>query len=177
MIGGRLYMVPRKIAEQVLVYNASMLQAAGITFDNINAQPWDVFKDICKRLTVVENGTVKSSGAGLMIERSAIFQMFLRGFGGKWIDSVEHKVYLASSNEAMYGINEIVTGIREGWLYPEGMGDIVNVNYAFSAGDTNISSVCFKTFGAMSWLTRVGNAYDALGLAWDFCPMPAFPTH
>ena len=49
-IGGRLYMVPRKIGEQILIYNETMLQAAGIQFDNSHAYEWEDFKEIWKTI-------------------------------------------------------------------------------------------------------------------------------
>ena len=177
-IGGRLYMVPRKIGEQLLIYNKTMLQSAGIDFDNSYAYTWEDFKDVCKRLTVIEDGKVQQAGAAFKIWWHPIWQMFFRGFGGKWVDSINHKITITSSNEVMQGINELVTGVQEGWLYPEDLtGQINAIKYAVPDGDSNISGVCFKTFGAMTWLTRLGNAYDRLQIDWDFCPFPAFPNH
>jgi multiple sugar transport system substrate-binding protein len=177
-IQGRLYMVPRKIGEQILIYNDSMLTEAGIDFDNSYAYSWEAFKEVCKQLTIIEDGKVMRSGAAFKIWWSPIWQMFFRGFGGDWIDSINHEVHIVDSNEVMMGVNELVAGVQEGWLYPEDMtGNINSIKYDIPDGDSNISKVCFKTFGAMTWLTRLGNAYDNLKIDWDFCPFPAFPTH
>ena len=177
-IQGRLYMVPRKIGEQILMYNNSMLSEAGIDFDNSYAYKWEDFKNICQQLTVIEDGKVMKSGAAFKIWWSPIWQMFFRGWGGQWIDSINHEVHIVDSNEVMMGVNELVTAVMEGWIYPEDMtGSINAIKYDISDGDGDISKVCFKTFGAMTWLTRLGNAYDNLQIDWDFCPFPAFPTH
>lgn len=177
-IGGRQYMIPRKIGEQILIYNQTMLQAAGIDFDNTVATSWEDFKNICKQLTVIEDGKIQQAGAAFKIWWHPIWQMFFRGFGGEWINSKDHTVTITDSNEVMQGVNELVTAVQEGWLYPEDMtGNINTISYAIPDGDSNISGVCFKTFGAMTWLTRLGNAYDRLQIDWDFCPFPAFPTH
>ena len=176
-IRGRLYMVPRNVGGQVLIYNKGMLESAGIDFDNSVACPWDDFKNICKQLTIIEDGQVKQAGVALKIWWEPIWQMFFRGFGGEWIDSKEHKVSIVSSNEVMTGVNEIITGIQEGWLYPEDMTSMISsIKYAIPDGDSDISHVCFKSFGAMAWLTSYGLMYDRLQIDWDFCTYPAFPT-
>ncbi len=177
-IAGRLYMVPRKIGEQILIYNDSILTEAGVNFDNSRAYEWEEFKALCKQLTIIENGTVMRCGASMKIWWHNVWQMFFRGWGGKWIDNVNHRVTITDSNEVMQGVNELVTAVQEGWLYPEDIaGRINSIKYDISDGDSNISKVCFKTFGAMTWLTRLGNAYDSLQLNWDFCPFPALPNH
>jgi ABC-type glycerol-3-phosphate transport system substrate-binding protein len=177
-VDGRLYMAPRAIAEQLLIYNQSMMESAGIDFDNSTAYSWESFKDLCKRMTVIENGTVQQAGASLKIWWEPVWPMFFRGFGGEWINSIEHRVTITSSTEVMQGIDEIVTGVLEGWLFPEDIaGQIRAMNYGFGDGTDNMAHVCFKTFNGMSWLFTYGRMYDILQVDWDLCPFPAFPTH
>ena len=177
-VAGRLYMAPRAIAEQLLIYNESIMKSAGIDFDNTRAYPWEDFKDLCRRMTVIENGTVKQAGASLKIWWEPVWPMFFQGFGGKWIDNKQHKVTITESVEVMQGINEIVAGVQEGWLFPEDMaGQIKTWKYGFGDGTANMAQVCFKTFNGMSWLFSYGRMYDTLQLDWDLCPFPAFPTH
>ncbi len=180
-IDGRLYMVPRKIGEQALIYNKDIMQEAGIVdFDDSVATPWEDFKQICRQITIKEDdGTITRCGAALKVWWHNTWQMFFRGFGGKWIDNKNHKISIVDSTEVMEGVNELINGILEGWLYPEDMaGQVSNaLKYKISDGDGDIKDVCFKTYGAMTWLTRLGTAYDQLKIDWDFCPFPAFPTH
>jgi ABC-type glycerol-3-phosphate transport system substrate-binding protein len=181
-IDGRLYMVPRKIGESVLIYNNDIIEAAGVDFDNTIAYQWEDFKALCKQLTVEENGQVLQCGASMKLGWAPIWQMFFRGYGGKWIDNVEHKVTITDSNEVMQGVNELINAVQEGWLFPEDMlgsisGAVKDKFAKIPDGDSNVSYVCFKTFNNMTWLTRLGNAYDRMKINWDFCPFPAFPNH
>jgi ABC-type glycerol-3-phosphate transport system substrate-binding protein len=181
-IDGRLYMVPRKIGISVLVYNCDMIEAAGIDFDNTIAYEWEDFKTICRQLTVEENGLILQCGASMKIGWSPIWQMFMRGYGGKWIDNIAHKVSITDSFEVMQGLQEMINGVMEGWLYPEDVmgnisGSVKDKFQKIPDGDSNVSKACFKTFNNMTWLTRYGKNYDSLNIKWDFCPFPAFPTH
>ncbi|MBP5632022.1 MAG: extracellular solute-binding protein [Clostridia bacterium] len=181
-IDGRLYMVPRKIGISVLIYNCDIIQAAGVDFDNTVAYDWEDFKALCKQLTIEENGQIIQVGASMKLGWAPVWQMFMRGYGGKWIDNKEHRVSITDSTEVMAGINEMVNAVQEGWLYPEDlMGSISgSLKDKFSKipdGDSNVSSACFKTFNNMTWLTRLGTAYDRMKIDWNFCPFPAFPTH
>ena len=177
-VEGRLYMAPRAIAEQILIYNSTLLESAGIDFDNSYAYSWEDFKDVCKRVTVIENGKVMRSGASLKIWWEPVWPMFFQGFGGEWINNIEHRVSIASSNEVMQGINEIVTGVQEGWLFPEDISGQINaISYGFGDGTDNMAYVGFKTFNGMSWLFTYGRQYDNLKIDWDMCPFPAFPNH
>ena len=181
-IDGRLYMVPRKIGESVLIYNCDIIEASGVDFDNTVAYDWESFKALCKMLTIEENGQIIQCGASMKVWWTPIWQMFFRGFGGKWIDNRTHRVTITDSNEVMQGANEMITAIQEGWLFPEDMigsvtGSLKDKFAKIPDGDANVNYVCFKTFNNMTWLTRLGNAYDRLQIEWDFCPFPAFPTH
>ncbi len=181
-IDGRLYMVPRKIGESVLVYNVDMIKAAGIDFDNTIAYEWEEFKEICRQLTLEENGLIIQCGASMKIAWAPIWQMFMRGYGGKWIDNIEHRVSITDNAEVMRGIEEMINGVLEGWLYPEDVmssitGSVKDKFQKIPDGEGNVSKACFKTFNNMTWLTRYGKNYDSLDIDWDFCPFPAFPTH
>ena len=68
MIDGRLYMVPRNIGQQVLIYNKDALRAANIEIPSDGtAISWEEFKDSCRRLTLDENGTYTQVGASFKI--------------------------------------------------------------------------------------------------------------
>mgnify|MGYP002526596886 FL=1 len=176
MIDGRLYMVPRNIGQQVLIYNKDALRAANIEIPSDGtAISWEEFKDICRRLTLDENGTYTQVGASFKIWWSPVWQAFAEGYGGTWIDTVQKKVSFVSDENVMKGINEIVDACNEGWL----RGD--NINYTGQKGQsysklTDLDYV-FRTFGDMQWITAYGNSYDNADIDWDFCSFPAFPTH
>ena len=178
---GRLYMAPRNIGEHIMTYNVDMLTAEGISYDGIEALDWETFKSYCKMLTKFDDsGKVTQTGSSMKIYWYPVWQVFFRGFGGTWIDPVKHTVSIVDSTEVMQGLNEMLAGVTEGWIYPEdfasGITGEVSTMFSLISND-NFSTACFKTFGDLSGLNSVGNAYDRLNVAWDFCPFPALPTH
>lgn len=181
MLAGRLYMAPRNIGEHIMTYNIDMLNAEGIAYDGLEALDWETFKDYARRLTKTdEAGRVTQVGSSMKIYWYPVWQVFFRGYGGKWIDSTTHTISIVDSTEVMQGLEEMLAGVREGWIYPEDFaGQITGtVGDMFSLiSNDNFSSACFKTFGDLSGLNSVGNAYDRLQINWDFCPFPALPTH
>ncbi|MBO4326629.1 MAG: carbohydrate ABC transporter substrate-binding protein [Clostridia bacterium] len=179
-IDGRLYMAPRNIGEHILVYNKDILSEAGLDMDNTQALPWDTFKSMCKQMTKFgDDGVLTQVGASLKVWWHPIFQVFFRGYGGKWIDSVEHRVTIADSTEVMQGVNELFDGLREAWIYPEDIAGSIKgeLGEKYKGISNTYSQACFKNFGDLSWTVSYGTAYDALSIDWDFCPFPALPTH
>ena len=182
MVGGSLYMVPRDYNNIILTYNNDMLTEAGISFDNSVAMSWDEFKNICKRVTVIEeSGRTLRAGAALKIWWPAVWEPFINGFGGKWIDTENRKINISNDPKVMQGFEELLKGIEEGWLYPEDLQltdpYISNKYSAIPLGDANVSHVCFKNFGSITWMDRIGGLYDSKGIDWNFCPFPALPNH
>ena len=109
MIDGRLYMVPRNIGQQILIYNKDALREANVEIPSGGtAIAWEEFKDICRRLTLDENGTYTQVGASFKIWWAPVWQAFAEGYGGTWIDTVQKKVSFVSDENVMKGINEIV---------------------------------------------------------------------
>ena len=179
-IGGKLYMAPRNIGEHLLIYNGDILTEAGISIDNTVAMPWDEFKAMCIQLTKTgDDGKLTQVGASLKVWWHPIWQVFFRGFGGTWIDSINHKVSIADNTEVMQGVNELFDAINEGWLYPEDIAGSIRgeLGTKFSGITDTYSQAAFKNFGDLSWTTSYGTAYDALKVDWNFCPFPALPTH
>ncbi len=178
---GRLYMAPRNIGEHIMTYNVDMLKAEGISYDGIEALDWDTFKSYCRALTKFDDfGKVTQTGSSMKIYWYPVWQVFFRGYGGTWIDSTKHVISIVDNAEVMQGLNEMLTGVTEGWLYPEDFasqitGEVATM-YSLITND-NFATAGFKTFGDLSGLNQVGNAYDRLEVDWDFCPFPALPTH
>ncbi len=181
MLAGRLYMAPRNIGEHIMTYNLDMLNAEGLHYDGTEALDWETFKEYARRLTKTdESGRVTQTGSSMKIYWYPVWQVFFRGYGGKWIDSSTHVISIVDSAEVMQGLGEMLNGVREGWLYPEDFASQITgtVGDKFSLiSNDNFSTACFKTFGDLSGLNSVGNAYDRLEIDWDFCPFPALPTH
>jgi len=183
-IGGKLYMAARNIGEHILIYNETMLTAEGISFDNSEAVSWDEFKAICRQLMKYdETGTrLVQTGASMKIWWHPVYQYFFRGWGGEWVDSVNHQIHIVDSNEVMQGIEELVNACIEGFIYPEDIsgsisGSLKDLISQIPDGTGNVSYVGFKTFGDLSWIVSYGNTYDQMGIDWDFCPFPALPHH
>ena len=177
----RLYMVPRNIGLSAVIYNADMLKEAGITFDNTRATSWDDFKTICRQVTVTgDDGKILRAGFSLRLWWDVIWQMFFRGFGGEWVDSVNHRITITDSAEVMRGIQEMYDGVMEGWLYPLGQNLSGSVAEKFSEipnDDSNFTKVAFLYFMSFTYLDSFGQMYDTADTDWDFCPFPAFPNH
>jgi len=178
---GRLYMVPVFAQEMVMVYNKDMLAAAGIEWDNSAACPWEDFKQICRQLTTFDpDGKVQQCGVDMWLLNESTWQLFLDGFGGTWIDNDNHQIDFINE-DVLTGIRELVSAIREGWLYPAGWQQ---VNYAeggkYSFNDALSSllpNVAFIPVNSLSVVKAYGQIYDSLGIDWDICPFPAFPSH
>ena len=176
MIDGRLYMVPRNLGQQVLIYNKDALTQANIEIPSGGtAMTWDEFKDICRRVTLSENDTYTQVGAGFKLWWSPVWQAFAEGWGGQWVNTIEKRVTFVSDPNVMAGINEMFDACNEGWM----KDDVIQYTGANAARYSQISDLdyVFRTFGDMQWITRYGNAYDNANIAWDFCSVPAFPTH
>ena len=179
-IGGKLYMAPRNIGEHILIYNGDILKEAGIHLDNTVAMDWESFKAMCRQLTTYgDDQKLTQVGASLKVWWHPIWQVFFRGFGGTWIDSINHKVTITDNSEVMQGIYELFDAINEGWLYPEDIAGSIkgDLGAKFSGITDTYSQAAFKNFGDLSWTTSYATAYEALKVDWDFCPFPALPTH
>ncbi len=178
---GRLYMVPRNIGLSTLMYNADMLYEAGIDFDNTVATPWEDFKDICRRLTVIgDDGKAEKMGLAIRLWWDVVWQMFFRAYGGEWIDSINHKVTITDSAEVMRGIQEMYDGVMEGWLYPQQQnisGEVGTRISKIAPGDANFTQVAFQYNVSFSLMDSYGKTYEQYEVDWDFCPFPAFENH
>jgi len=174
LIDGRLYMVPRNLGQQVLIYNQSALKEANISIpQGDTAMTWDQFKDVCRQVSPQENGKYTQVGAGFKLWWSPVWMAFAEGWGGTWANTTEKKVSFVSDENVMKGINEMFDACAEGWMMIE------DITYANGRNYTDLpeQNRVFRTFGDMQWITRYGNAYDLAEIKWDFCPFPQFPTH
>lgn len=184
-LDGKLYLAPRGIGLHIFVYNADAVEASGVDYDNTRAYDWEEFKSIARQLTLDEDndGILDQVGCAFRIWWSPCLQVFLRGFGGEWIDSKNHVVHLVDDENVFKGLEEIIAGVNEGWLFPQEMEGMLSgkVREQFgniASGSANFyASVCFSHFHDMSILNSVGNIFDQIGANFDFAAFPAFPTH
>ncbi len=178
---GRLYMVPRNIGLTTLMYNADMLREAGISFNNKVATPWDEFKDLCRRVTVIsDDGSAEQMGFAVRLWWDVVWQMFFRAYGGEWVNSKEHRITITDSTEVMRGIQEMYDGVMEGWLYPTEQtltGDLASKLSKIAPNEANFTQIAFQHCISFSLLDTYGKTYDNYNVDWDFCPFPAFENH
>ena len=166
----------------LLIYNKDMLIAEGIDYDGSEALPWEEFKSICQQMTkFADDNTLIQCGCSMKLWWNPVWQVFLRGYGGSWVDTINKKITIVDSNEVMQGVNEMFNAVFEGWMYPEDLsgritGELRTMFSNIPDGNSNLADVCFKSFGDLSWMASFGKAYDSFGIDWDFCSMPAFPT-
>lgn len=175
LIDGRLYMVPRNLGQQVLIYNKDALKEAGAEIpEGDEAMTWDRFKDVCRQVTLQENGTYTQVGAALRLQWQPIWMAFAEGWGGTWASTTEKKVSFVSDENVMKGINEMFEACAEGWMVCE---EIAYSDGRIYHSRDELSGRVFSTFGDLQWITSSGKYFDYLDIDWDFCPFPAFPTH
>ncbi len=176
MIDGRLYMVPRNLGQQVLIYNKDALREASIQMpEGGEAVSWEEFKNIAQQVTKEENGQYTQVGVDLFTWWGPIWQAFAEGWGGTWVNTVEKKVSFVSDENVMKGFSEMFDACTKGWMRDTAISYTGDLGQRYK-GLTELDYV-FKTFGDMQWITRLGNAYDQAQIDWDFCSFPAFPTH
>ncbi|MBO5076024.1 MAG: extracellular solute-binding protein [Clostridia bacterium] len=178
---GRLYMVPRNIGLATLMYNADILKAEGIDFDNSIATDWETFKEYCRQVTQIsQDGVVEQAGFSIRLWWDVIWQMFFRAYGGEWVDQKNHRITITDSAEVMRGIQEMYDGVMEGWLFPLGQTFSGNMAHKFSKipnSDDNFTRVAFLDCVSFTYLDAYGKMYDQADVEWDFCPFPAFENH
>lgn len=134
MIDGRLYMVPRNIGQQILIYNKDALREANVEIPSGGtAIAWEEFKDIARTPDAGRKRHLYTGSASFKIWWAPVWQAFAEGYGGTWIDTVQKKVSFVSDENVMKGINEIVDACNEGWL----RGD--NINYTGQKGQSSSS--------------------------------------
>ena len=161
---GRLYMVPRNIGLTTLMYNADMLREAGISFNNKVATPWDEFKDLCRRVTVIsDDGSAEQMGFAVRLWWDVVWQMFFRAYGGEWVNSKEHRITITDSTEVMRGIQEMYDGVMEGWLYPTEQtltGDLASKLSKIAPNAANLTQIACQHCISVSLLDTYGPTYE-----------------
>lgn len=171
-VEGQLYMVPRDYTHIALIYNKTALVEAGLAAPE-DGWTWEEFKRYCQKLTLKDpNDSSKYKQVGGMLLYSSwdpVYISFLEGWGGKWFDTEEKKISL-TDEKVRQGIEELLNLAKEGYIMPEGKGDMS----AYS-GLSDVNYV-FRTM-VYPDLVSMGKTYDNLDLEWDVVSWPKFPTH
>ena len=178
MIDGMFYMVPRELSQQALAYNKDALTEAGVTIPEDRPMTWDEFKTLCNIQLTEESDTgaaYTQVGAQMYVAWQRSWIAFAEGWGGVWCHSEDKYIEFTSSPEVMYGLNELVDAVMQGWLKPSDVplpGDMGSKYNGLSATD-----YVFQQMGHMQWLTRIRTEYERAAIEWDFTYYPQFPTH
>ncbi len=178
MIEGRLYMAPRTMSQQTLIYNVDALREAGFLSEVAagDALTWTRFSEICRSLNQSNpDGTYTQVGAAMKTWWFPVLVSFLEGWGGTWVDQEEKHVSFTSDPLVFQGLSELFQAMNDGWLYPEDLGYSGDKNTAYA--NLSAYNYVFRTFGTITWLTRYGNDYASAAIDWDICPFPQMPVH
>ena len=182
---GRLYMVLRDYNHMLLHYNRDLIRAANLTdpieLESQGEWTWDTFKEYCRRLTTDEDSDDKVVGASMPLGYTPVSVMFLEGWGGRYYDTAEKKVYFKTDERVLEGVNEMIGIVDENILYYQptdqnGTGArSINTSAQsrrdFSGYRSAFGTLVFPSFGS------IGKEYESKGIDWDIVSMPATPTH
>ncbi|MBR5059279.1 MAG: carbohydrate ABC transporter substrate-binding protein [Clostridia bacterium] len=182
---GKLYMVLRDYNHMLLHYNRDLIRAANLTDPvELEAQgewTWETFKEYCRMLTTEEGSEDKVVGASLELGYAPISVMFLEGWGGKYYDTAQKKVYFKTDERVLQGINEMIGVVDENIVNyipceqtgtgARGVNTSSQARRDFSGYRSAFASLVFPSFGS------IGKQYESKGIDWDIVSMPATPTH
>lgn len=178
---GKLYMVMRDYNHMCLNYNRDLIRAANLTdpveLEDANEWTWETFRDYCEVLTTAEDNTEERIvGASMPLGYAPISVMFMEGWGGKYYDTAEKKVYFKSDENVVKGISEMCSIVSDNLLRYEANGGRSvqtggNSRRDFSDYQPAFSSMVFISLG------DVGRNYNAKDIDWDVVSMPATPVH
>lgn len=179
MFDGWLFMVPRELSQQALIYNKDALEEAGVTIPSDRAMTWDEFKEICMHLTEeADTGAAYTQvGAQLRVAWQRTWISFAEGWGGRWCDAESKKISLVSDPLVMQGFKELLDACMEGWLYPVDFASQLSNDYKSKYSGLSEINYVFQQMGHMQWLTRLQNQYESAALEWDFTYWPELPYH
>ena len=126
---GRLYMVLRDYNHLLLHYNRDLVRGANLV-DPIELEAkdewtWDTFKQYCRVLTTDEESEDKIVGGSMPLGYTPISVMFLEGWGGKYYDTADKKVYFKTDEKVLEGVLEMVGIVEENiFRYERDVGPI-----------------------------------------------------
>ncbi len=182
---GRLYMVLRDYNHMLLHYNRDLVRGANlvdpIELESKDEWTWETFKQYCRVLTTDEESEDKIVGGSMPLGYTPVSVMFLEGWGGKYYDTANKKVYFKSDEKVLEGVMEMVGIVEENIFRYEpvdqnGTGaQGINTSAAsrrdFSSYRTVFGSLVFPSFAT------IGREYEQKGIDWDVVSMPATPVH
>ena len=174
---GKYYMAAMTCGQFSFVYNLDAMREAGLLGDDEiipNNWTWDDFKTYCSALVQTnEDGTYSQMGAVYALTNSAFYQPFFLGYGGKWYDTVNKKINLASDDKVVQGVSELIGALEKGYIYPAGIN--VGSTWGTLYSNINYTSDCvFQFLAALTVLPTTGATLDKLGINWEITTWPSF---
>ena len=174
VINGKVYMAMRDYNHISLIYNRDLIKDAGlvdpIELDNKGEWTWDTFKAYCKQLTTEDGADRQIVGADLTLNWAPVYIPFLEGWGGKWYDTEEKKIYLYSDERVLEGLTDVVEFIQSNCVRVSGVRETPSQR-SFTGYEAVFTTTTFLQMESM------GNAYESRGVDWDVVSFPALPTH
>ena len=169
----------------LLHYNRDLVRGANlvdpIELESKDEWTWETFKQYCRVLTTDEESEDKIVGGSMPLGYTPVSVMFLEGWGGKYYDTANKKVYFKSDEKVLEGVMEMVGIVEENIFRYEpvdqnGTGaQGINTSAAsrrdFSSYRTVFGSLVFPSFAT------IGREYEQKGIDWDVVSMPATPVH
>ena len=182
MCEGRLYMVMRDYNHMCLNYNKDLIKAANLVdpveLESRDEWTWETFKEYCAMLTTSEEDTDnKVVGASMPLGYAPVSVMFVEGWGGKYYDTVNKKVFFSSDKHVLEGLSEACKIVEENLLRYEPVNGGRSVQTgANSRRNFDGYQAAFRSMVFIS-LGDVGREYEQKGIDWDVVSMPATPVH
>lgn len=177
---GKLYMVMRDYNHMCLNYNKDLIREANlidpVELESRDEWTWETFKEYCHVLTTPEDADTKVVGATMPIGYAPVSVMFVEGWGGKYYDTENKKVFFKSDERVVQGISEACNIVMENVLRYEANGGKAIQTAATSRVDFSSYQPAFSTMVFIS-LASTGRAYEQKGIDWDVVSMPATPVH
>ena len=170
---GLLYMVPSDLTRTTFYTNVTLLEEEGLSIPSME-WTWDDFLEYCRRVRKVnDDGSYSQVGLYFGDANTCYLMPFFTGWGGKWVDTVNKKVFFTSDEKVLLGVSQVFDLIDKGYagadsVTGEAAAKLKNVqypqNYAFIEG--------------FLWQDRVRfwEAHETLGLRMNVSPMPKMPV-
>lgn len=168
---GYLYMCPSDLSQNVLYTNVTALEESGLSRPPIDWS-WETFREYCQRLQRVEaDGTYSQVGL-LWGQEFGNCHIFLSGWGGKWCDTVNKKVYLYSDSKVLEGYSEMMDLIAKGYMCVSGLKGEIGAKYA------NVTKPTGFVFTLGTYINRVQlfEQYKEMGVRLDVTSYPCTPV-
>ncbi|MBQ3848581.1 MAG: extracellular solute-binding protein [Clostridia bacterium] len=179
LLRGYLYFVPSDITRTVFLCNLTMLREAGLDKPTDEWTWDDLVNKYCPALTkTAADGSLEQTGILIDVYGESFpIIYFFYGWGGQWSDKVNKKVRLASDENVVRGVEELVSLIRRGYASTGGLQGEIGAMHANLQNPQSYGFIYSHRQG-MLWQERVANMeqYKAVGLEMDVVCPPLTPV-